>query len=124
MTQAPASRRLGRALGRWWRRHGPKVRRMSAPARQRWATALAYVWFVAYMWIGLVLSVAAERITGVNSPYVLLTAVAGGCGVGFWQARHRLRRHAQPGTPPLRGFGLALCAWLAAIGLAMLLTAG
>lgn len=121
--QAPASRRAGRALGRWWRQHRPEVLRLSASARARWATAIAYVWFVAYMWIGLVLSVAAERLTGVTSPYVLVTAVGGGALVGWWQARHRMRRHTEPGTPALRGFGLALCAWLGAIGGALLLTA-
>lgn len=82
---------------------------------------MAYVWFVAYMWIGLLLSVMAERLAGSTSPYVLITAVGGGGALGYWQARHRLRRFADPATPPLRGFGLALCAWLGLIGIGILL---
>lgn len=84
---------------------------------------MAYVWFVAYMWTGLVLSVMVQRLTGTTSPYVLIMAVGGGGALGYWQARHRLRQHVQPPPPPLRGFGLALCAWLGAVGVAVLLTA-
>jgi hypothetical protein len=124
MSPAPLSRRAGVAAGRWWRRYGPGVARASQPARKAMSTGAAYGWFVAYMWIGLLLSVAAQRITGVTSPLVLIAAVGGGCALGYWQARHRMLRHADPSTPPLRRTGLALVAWLGAIGIAMLVTGG
>lgn len=118
----PLSRVAGRATGRWWRRHGSAVRRMASPVTNRWAAAVAYAWFMAYMWVGLLLSLAAQRLTGVTSPYVLLAAVGGGGVLGYWQARHRLRRHADPSAPALQHFGLGLCAWLGVIGVALLLT--
>ncbi|CAN5142744.1 hypothetical protein BH23ACT9_BH23ACT9_18520 [soil metagenome] len=81
---------------------------------------MAYVWFAAYTWVGMMLSVAGQRLTGVTSPYVVIAAVGGGGVLGWWQARHRLARHADPATPPLPRVGLALCAWLGLIGLAIL----
>ncbi|HUG84989.1 MAG TPA: hypothetical protein VMM13_10510 [Euzebya sp.] len=118
----PVSRLAGRATGRWWRRCRGGAHRINGPVRHGWATGVAYAWFVAYMWIGLLLSVAGQRLTGVNSPYVLMAAVGGGGVLGYWQARHRLRRHADPSTPQLQRFGLGLCAWLGVIGAALLLT--
>lgn len=79
---------------------------------------MAYVWFVAYMWIGLLLSATAARLGAGGAP-VTIVSVGGGAVLGYWQARHRIGRHRQGLTPPPRNFGLALCAWLAAIGVAM-----
>ncbi len=123
----PLSRVAGRLAGRWWRggwrRHGAAVVRAAGPATEGWATAGAYLWFVAYCWIGLLLSVAATRLTGTTSAVTTIVAVAGGGVLGWWQARHRLARYADPSTPPLARFGLALCAWLGLIGVALLVQA-
>ncbi|MEE8603094.1 hypothetical protein [Euzebya tangerina] len=100
---------------------------MSEQARRNWATAAAYGWFVGYGWIGLVLSVAANRLIAepgerASSPLVTIVAVAGGAALGYWQARHRLAVHENPETPPLRFFPLLVCAWLGAIGAALLIS--
>lgn len=118
----PTSRRAGRAVGRWWRRNGPTVRQATGPARAAWAGVAAYGWFVGYLWIGLLLSVTGERLTGRTSPLLLLTAIGGGGALGVWQGRHRARRHADPSTPPMRGVGVAIAAWLGAVGLAIVFT--
>lgn len=113
------SHRLGRAAGRWWSRSG---RQATRAARQNWSTVAAYGWFVGYLWIGLVLSVTATRLTGVGSPLTTIIAVGGGLVLGAWQARDRIRRHHRPEKPPPGHIGLSLGAWLAAVALAALLT--
>ncbi len=120
----PLSRSAGRAVGRWWRAHGPTVRHLSRPARLGWATVIAYVWFVAYGWIGLLLSAGAARLSTGSSTLSSVVAIGGGILLGAWQARHRLRRHRDPATPPLHRVGLALLGWVALVGLAVLLQQG
>lgn len=118
----PVSRQLGRATGRWWRRVRPGVTAASRPVRHGWAVIAGYAWMAAYLWIGLLLSVTGERLTGRTSPLLLLAAVGGGGMIGVWQARYRVRRHLDPATPPPRRMGLALMAWLAAIAATILLS--
>lgn len=84
---------------------------------------MGYLWMVGYMWVGVLLAVGVGNITGADGPLVLVAGVGGGCVIGWWQARHRMDRHIDPSTPPLRWFGVALCAWLAAVGLAALASA-
>ena len=119
--EVPVSRQLGRATGRWWNRHGDTVKQVSRPARKGWATLAGYLWFVAYMWVGLMIAVGVRNITGTNGPFVMVAAVGGGAVLGWWQAQHRMARHVDPDTPPMNRFGLALCAWLGVVGLALLL---
>ena len=66
--EVPVSRQLGRATGRWWNRHGDTVKQVSRPARKGWATLAGYLWFVAYMWVGLM-------IAGLEVPHVHLHVV-------------------------------------------------
>ncbi len=108
-------------MGRWWRRHGPVVRHVSRPARRGWATAVGYVWFLAYGWIGLLLSAAASRLSPGSSIASTVVAMTGGIALGTWQARHRVRRHLEPATPAPSRFGLALLGWLALIAAAVAL---
>jgi hypothetical protein len=113
----PASRAAGRVAGRWWRRWGPALRRATGPARTSWATAAAYGWFAGYVWIGLLLSAGAAQLTSGSAVASSVVGLGGATAFGAWQARHRLRRHRQPATPPLRRFGPALAAWLVLLGL-------
>lgn len=106
------SHRLGRAAGRWWSRSGRTATRQ---ARQNSSTVRAYLWFTGYMWIGLVLSVTATRVTGVTSPLTTAVAIGGGVVLGAWQARHQIHRRSRPQTGPPRHIGLAMGLWLAAV---------
>lgn len=119
----PLSRRAGRWWGRWWRDNGAQVRRRSLPARRGLAVAMSYLWLVGYLWVGTMLAVGLQALTRVEGPYTLLVGAGGGAALGWWQARHRLAAVDDPARPPLRGFGLALLGWLAAIALALLLDA-
>ncbi len=119
--KVPLSRLAGRATGRWWLRHGDDVKRHSLPARRGWAALMGYLWIIAYCWVGVLLAVGVRNLTAAEGPWTFLAGVGGGSLIGIWQARHRMDRHLDPTTPPLRWFGVALCAWLAAIGLAALL---
>lgn len=80
---------------------------------------MGYVWFVAYVWVGVMLAVGLRNLTGTGGIVTLVVAVGGGCVIGWWQAGHRIARHADPTTPPLPRFGLALAAWLAVTALAL-----
>lgn len=111
------SRHAGRAAGRWWGRHGDTVKRTSRPVRKGWAVLVGYAWFIAYVWVGVMIGVGAKNLSGVESPMVMITAVGGGCLVGWWQARHRMAKHLDPSTPPLPRFGWALLAWLGVVAL-------
>lgn len=117
----PLSRRAGRWWGRWWRDNGEAVRRGSRPVRAGVATAVAYLWLIGYIWIGTMLAVGLQALFDASGPYTLLAGTGGGAVIGWWQSRHRLERVDDPDLAPLRGFGLALLAWLAAVGLALLL---
>jgi hypothetical protein len=117
----PLSRRAGRAVGRAWRRVAPGVRSATAPARASWAGFAAAVWFAGYLWVGLLLATAADRLSG-GRPSALSSAVAvaGGVSLGAWQGLWRLRRHRDgAATPPLRGVGPALAGWVGLVALAV-----
>lgn len=92
---------------------------MTRPVRGGWAVVAAYAWFAAYVWVGLLLASAAVRFGDGPGVGAWVVGLGGGLAMGAWQAGHRLRRHREPGTPPLDRVGLALLTWLALLGLVL-----
>lgn len=111
-----AGRVVGRTLGR------PEVRARLDRARLRRARIAGFFWFLGFVWIGVLLPGAAQRLFGVQGRTAAIAGGIAGAVVGLWWNAEVIRR-AKGQAPRSRTASLLFVGWLIALGAIIALTA-
>lgn len=104
-----AGRVVGRTLGR------PDVRARLDRARLRRARIAGFFWFLGFVWIGVLLPGAAQRLFAIQGRTAAILGGVAGAVVGLWWNAEVIRR-AQGAEPRTRTATVLFLGWLVALG--------
>jgi hypothetical protein len=116
-------RQAGYWAGRWWQRNEAPLRRAAERAAKRarytYVRLSSVIMTIAYIWLGLTLTVAAQQLFRSPGLLPLLAGGLGGAIAGTVQGRDRMR--VLEGHPPMRRPWGPFALWLAMLSLALAL---